>query len=92
MPHGNMTFQDFLGRAGVDRVPKSPVPAQAVDGCVRCRVRTLWCETLGIPPDTGSLLRLPPLLDGGNAPLWGIAPAKTRGQSEQRSGIGRDTQ
>eukprot|EP00966_Prymnesium_polylepis_P284895 6581972-Prymnesium_polylepis.3 len=41
------------------------------------RVRTLWCETLGIPPDAGSLLRLPLLLDGGIAPLWGIAPAKT---------------
>eukprot|EP00966_Prymnesium_polylepis_P167898 3881440-Prymnesium_polylepis.2 len=33
-----------------------------------------------------------PSLDGGNAPLWGIAPATTRGQSEQRSGIGRDSQ
>eukprot|EP00966_Prymnesium_polylepis_P175938 4072290-Prymnesium_polylepis.1 len=46
----------------------------------------------GSPPDAGSLLRLPLLLDGGNAPLWGIAPAKTRGQSEQRPGVGRDTQ
>eukprot|EP00966_Prymnesium_polylepis_P050012 1158017-Prymnesium_polylepis.1 len=26
--------------------------------------RMLWCETLRIPPDAESLLRLPPLLDG----------------------------
>eukprot|EP00966_Prymnesium_polylepis_P055676 1288013-Prymnesium_polylepis.1 len=25
---------------------------------------TFWCETLRIPPEAGSLLRLPPLLDG----------------------------
>eukprot|EP00966_Prymnesium_polylepis_P247705 5727838-Prymnesium_polylepis.1 len=31
-----------------------------------------------VPPNAESLLRLPPLLDGGNAPLWEIAPAKTR--------------
>ena len=30
----NTTFQDFLGRAGADRVPESPAPSQAVDGCV----------------------------------------------------------
>eukprot|EP00966_Prymnesium_polylepis_P296951 6860455-Prymnesium_polylepis.1 len=47
----------------------------------------LWCETLGIPPDAGSLLRLPPLLDGLTAPQWGCAPAKTRGQHPASGGI-----
>ena len=47
---------------------------------------------MGIPPDARSLLRLPPLLDGGTGPLWGCAPVKTRGQLEQRPGISRDTQ
>ena len=55
-------------------------------------VWTLWCETPEVPPNAGSLLRLPPLLDGDNLCDSSIVPVKTRGQSEQRSGIGRDLQ
>ena len=58
-------------------------------------MRTFWCprwENSGIPPDAGSLLRLPPLLDGPTGTVPGCRPVKTRGQSEQRPGVGRDTQ
>eukprot|EP00966_Prymnesium_polylepis_P257214 5941944-Prymnesium_polylepis.1 len=40
--------------------------------------RTFWCETLRIPPDAGSLLRMPPLLDGRTLCVAQSAPVKER--------------
>ena len=55
----------------------------------------LWCprcKNSGIPPDAGSLLRLTSGLDGPTTRDRACRPAKERRQSEQRPGVGRDTQ